>query len=251
MKFKINSKVVKSYRVPSLGNGRQLVIPDIHGCSATLNALLEKIQLSEGDQLFFLGDYINRGPNNPSVLDTVFSLINSAIEVYPLRGNHEQMALDSYNRRLADKEQGLQPLAFRRNRPKGLVDPDGLLFPEYISFFDSLPYYYELDNYFLVHAGFDFFNANPFESYSAMLWLKDIVADPRKNGAKAIVRGHVSHTIDEIRQLVAARADIIHLDAGCYKKREEGKGVLCCLDLTNNYLYCQENIEESRLGLRQ
>ncbi|MCD4664857.1 MAG: metallophosphoesterase, partial [Bacteroidales bacterium] len=41
------------------------VIPDIHGCANTLRGLIEDlIQPSKHDWLYFLGDYIDRGPSS-------------------------------------------------------------------------------------------------------------------------------------------------------------------------------------------
>ena len=40
------------------------VIGDVHGCITELSRLLESLPLSRGDALFFLGDYIDRGPDS-------------------------------------------------------------------------------------------------------------------------------------------------------------------------------------------
>ena len=51
-------------------NRKQWVIPDIHGHINTLRALIEQqIQPSKHDWLYFLGDYIDRGPDSAGVLD--------------------------------------------------------------------------------------------------------------------------------------------------------------------------------------
>lgn len=245
MIFKIEDKVVKSWKITTPNLGRQLVIPDVHGCFNTLSSLLNQIALTHEDQLFLLGDYINRGPNNRGVLDLIFELLDSGYKVYPLRGNHEQMALDDNQSRIEQINKGKKLLTFQRNRPRGLVDSKGLMYPEYANFFASLPYYYELDNYYLVHAGFKFLAPSPFEDYNSMLWIKNFIADLILTKGKKIVRGHVSHHLYDIKSSISQGADVINLDAGCYKKGEDGKGVLCCFDITNNKLYSQINIESS------
>ena len=40
------------------------IIPDIHGCAKTLKVLLENmLKVTKNDELYFLGDYIDRGPD--------------------------------------------------------------------------------------------------------------------------------------------------------------------------------------------
>jgi len=70
---------------------RQIAISDIHGCARTFQALLDKIQLSTNDQLYLLGDYIDRGPDSKGVIDTILGLINAGYRVQTLMGNHEKM----------------------------------------------------------------------------------------------------------------------------------------------------------------
>lgn len=44
------------------------VIPDIHGCYNTLKKLIEdNIGLNKDDYIFFLGDYIDKGPYSSKV----------------------------------------------------------------------------------------------------------------------------------------------------------------------------------------
>lgn len=62
---------------------------DIHGCYQQYKELLEKIHFSEDDILYVLGDVIDRGPEPLKVLQDMASRIN----VIPLIGNHEYMAL--------------------------------------------------------------------------------------------------------------------------------------------------------------
>ena len=74
--------------IPALVNGRRLAISDIHGCNTSFNSLLEKIKLTLNDQLFLLGDFINRGGDSLGVIKTVRKLQDDGYHVYFLRGNH-------------------------------------------------------------------------------------------------------------------------------------------------------------------
>ncbi len=65
--------------------GRTVIVGDVHGCSAELAGLLDRVAFASGDRLIFVGDLVARGPDTRGVLDiarTTGALI--------VRGNHEQ-----------------------------------------------------------------------------------------------------------------------------------------------------------------
>ena len=47
---------------------RRLAIGDIHGCLHTLKRLIGMLDLRFDDELYFLGDYIDRGPWSKGVI---------------------------------------------------------------------------------------------------------------------------------------------------------------------------------------
>ena len=69
------------------------VISDIHGCIRTFEALLKMLHFSISDELYLLGDYIDRGPDSKSVLDLILSMRNKGYKIAALRGNHEELLL--------------------------------------------------------------------------------------------------------------------------------------------------------------
>lgn len=81
-------------------------IGDIHGEIAKLDAMLALLKghIAPEDTLLFIGDYIDRGPNSPAVLDRVMELKAVRPNTITLRGNHEQMMLDA--RALYDHSMG-------------------------------------------------------------------------------------------------------------------------------------------------
>lgn len=63
-------------------------IGDIHGCSATLAALIEKLPLTAEDRLIFLGDYVDEGPDSKGVIAYLLDL-RRRYECVFLCGNHD------------------------------------------------------------------------------------------------------------------------------------------------------------------
>ena len=49
----------------------RIAIGDVHGCARTLQALLSRLALRPDDELIFVGDYIDRGPDAKGVVDTL------------------------------------------------------------------------------------------------------------------------------------------------------------------------------------
>src|SRR3954463_3440443 len=93
---------------------RTLAIGDIHGCYAALDALLGLAQPAADDRLITLGDYVDRGPDSRAVLDRLIGLYDAG-RLIPLRGNHDEMMLQSRDdrneRRLWLRFGGVQTLA--------------------------------------------------------------------------------------------------------------------------------------------
>ena len=76
------------------GKSRVIVIGDIHGDLDTELRILEKVSVEElrtGDtHIVFLGDYVDRGPNQVEVLTSVLKMkLEFPESVTVLRGNHE------------------------------------------------------------------------------------------------------------------------------------------------------------------
>ena len=211
------------------GARKRYVISDIHGCFETFHALLQKIDLQKDDPLFLLGDYMNRGPKSKEVIDLIIQLMNDGYKVYPLKGNHEELAQTGYGLR-------------RYNMNKA----DGSPVDRYISFFEDLYYYIELEETLLVHAGFNFETDNPYEDYETMLWTKKNYRRVNPNPHKRIIHGHIIKPLDKIKAAIQNREMWIPLDNGCYQKNRPQYGNLCCLELNAFQLTLQENIDEMK-----
>lgn len=69
---------------------RRFVIGDVHGCSKALRELIRYLDPGEDDELVFLGDYVDRGPDSRDVIEQLIALQQRS-RVVALRGNHEVM----------------------------------------------------------------------------------------------------------------------------------------------------------------
>ena len=72
---------------------------DIHGCFDKLTSLLDKVCLNEEDLAIFVGDFIDRGDNVADTLKGVIEQSKKKNFIF-LRGNHEQMLLDTFHKRM-------------------------------------------------------------------------------------------------------------------------------------------------------
>ncbi|MDQ3392761.1 MAG: serine/threonine protein phosphatase [Bacteroidota bacterium] len=207
-------------------------ITDIHGCVKTFRSLVENIiKLTPKDQLYLLGDYIDRGPDSKGVIDFILELQDRGFQVFPIRGNHEQFILSASEgpqRHQFWLENGGHQTLMSFNADTVFDVPT-----KYMDFFNSLTYYIETDKYFFVHAGFNFELGRPFEDYHSMMTIRNYTIDKRFIGNKKIIHGHTPLPLYEIRRdLNEINSISYNLDGGCVYTLP-GLGNLLALDLTN------------------
>lgn len=224
------------YKIDNPFNARRLAIPDIHGCFNTFNELLSKVKIEKEDYLFLLGDYIDRGSRSKEVLDKIIELIKNDYRVFPLRGNHENMLLEKHLKDYCDEELKL-PGQFRN---KDLIDENSKIKKDYLGFISNLPYFYELDDYYLVHAGFNFEEEDFLNDYHSMIWINEFES---KKINKRIIVGHKTRSMIEIEMQIANNNKILNLDNGCVYKSNQNLGSLVCFDLDTYELFIQKNID--------
>ena len=226
-------------------------IGDIHGCARTLTELIEeKIQPNYEDEIYLLGDYIDRGPDAKGVIDYIVQLQDMGYQVKPIIGNHEDVLLRCYAHELENpKYFGMYELkdnwlyfggsaTLKSFGVKNISEIPSF----YIDFLQSLPYYYQNEKYVLVHAGLNFTIDNPFSDELSMLWAKDYEIVPSKIQNRKIVHGHVPHTLQSIEQNIAYSYSV-SLDNGCVYQKREGMGNLIALELNTGKLAVQANID--------
>lgn len=139
-------------------------IGDIHGHANALEALLQKMGYHKKAgvyehperKAFFVGDYIDRGPQIPETLAIVKSMVDQG-NAMALMGNHEYNALCFH---LQNPKGG----HLRKHSIKNILQYYETLrqfkgrqaeYEGYLDWFKTLPLYYEDDNFRAVHACWD------------------------------------------------------------------------------------------------
>jgi serine/threonine protein phosphatase 1 len=135
---------------------KTFVIGDIHGCLEMLNRLMDKIAWHPpNDQIIFLGDYVGRGENPKGVVDYILALRRCCSNVECLIGNHEVMFLDYLRGKNEDvfiSNGGWTTLKSYLAGETEELTP--IVSDDHMAFYSSLKPYIELEDYYIVHAGF-------------------------------------------------------------------------------------------------
>ena len=175
------------------------VIGDIHGCAAELRRLVEALPLVRGDQLVFLGDYIDRGPDSNAVVSHLASLqgLLPQVEVVFLRGNHEDMLLSYLG------IGGQHGDVFLRNGGKATLasyglEPDdatpektlSVIPAEHLSFFRRLKSYYVMGSFLCVHAGIHPQKPLAEQTDEELLWIRNPFIYRSHNLPYTVLFGH-------------------------------------------------------------
>ncbi|MDR1540849.1 MAG: leucine-rich repeat protein [Clostridiales bacterium] len=131
------------------------VMSDIHGCFNTFQNMLKRIEFKESDQLFILGDVIDRGLHGVMILKFIIAHEN----IVMLMGNHEYMMIDMLRH---DGEWHKQKLSLWTDDNKGKSTYDALFsLPEnereaILDFVENLDFEKTVDvgetRYLLVHG---------------------------------------------------------------------------------------------------
>ena len=233
---------VKNIFLPNLG-GRQFLISDIHGCARTLKALLGKIDFRANDQLIFLGDFINKGPDSKGVLDILIDLKKHSKNIFIIRGNNEDVLLKT----LKKSEERIVKLANRYDIVS-LFNFEGRrieLKKRYRKFFKKTFHYIETDSFLAVHAGFDFKSEDPFCDTYSMLWIRNFKSKKKAQQNKPVIHGHKITSFKGIIKAVKKEKLDIPIDNGCVLgSKNEKFGRLICLDFTHKEIIWQKNIDQ-------
>jgi Calcineurin-like phosphoesterase len=220
---------------------RTYAIGDIHGCCKTFKKLLlEKIEIRKSDKIYCIGDYIDRGRDSKGVIDLILDLRKNGYEIYTLRGNHEQMMMDS----VIDRQRSnlwLMNGGIETLNSLGISSVDELQQP-YRAFLAETEYFIATDQYVFVHAGLNFAMDDPFNDREAMLWTREEYFDPSKINNRIMIHGHSPIRFQQILSQFPSHK--INIDGGCVYNKRPGYGYLVAISLPGLELIPVRNIEE-------
>ena len=210
-------------------------IGDIHGCVATLDALLTRLKPTPGDHLIFIGDYVDRGPNSKAVIDRLLELEEAAAqEKGPrctfLRGNHDQMMLDYVDFPGDADVYDLWTINGGLSTLNSYVEDDRLVLPDaHVEFLRRTEFVHETDDFVFVHAGLDptksiAENLNPVDP-QVVLWTRAHLKAKLNKWEKPVVCGHTP------QRGPTNDPKLINIDTGAVYNHIEGLGVLTAVEL--------------------
>ena len=168
------------------------VIGDIHGCLGMLKELINKIEWDPAnDRLIFLGDYIDRGKNSKGVIDFILQLKKDSSHIQCLIGNHEQMFLDylsGVDRQSSLLNGGLSTLKSYEEVRQSSNEP--LIPSSHLDFLSTLLPMIELEQYYIVHAGFRPHIKIKDQALNDMVWIREEFIYSDYNFGKVVIFGH-------------------------------------------------------------
>jgi serine/threonine protein phosphatase 1 len=171
------------------------VIGDIHGRSWLLDQLISDLPWDvRTDKIVFLGDLIDRGEDAPGVVERIIELKRNNPNVVVLKGNHEQMLLDTLEygdlQWLIPENGGQATLEAYGNDLLELGKVEDIKIPgEHLEFLRSLEPYHEDEQAIYVHAGLSPGRAPAETPPEILLWSRNPSFFERYNG-KLCFFGH-------------------------------------------------------------
>ena len=214
---------------------RIIAIGDIHGCSRALDSLLDRIEPESSDTVVTLGDYIDRGPDTPAVVERLLKL-EKQCNLVSLIGNHEVMMLTAL-------EQPSEIHFWLQCGGEPTVEAYGgdlsAIPASHLDFLKNCRPFYETDDHFFVHANYVADLPLKQQPHFTMLWehLSNHRPGPHLSGKIGVV-GHTPQVNGEILDL----GHLLCIDTYCY-----GGGWLTALDITSGNYWQANNVGELRI----
>lgn len=255
------------------------VIGDVHGCYDEMMRLLARIEAKDPEAIiYFLGDFLDRGPEVWNVLTWAMEHITPDGKYRSVRGNHEDMILDWYDdwrwwyvyakgteKEAIWKEPKTQYDFYDRLKERDMLSPEKL--EPVINFICSLPNNRRVvvTNpegkelvYRIAHAWHYYYeNISLEDQRYANLWERNLCGNA--GSGEVIVHGHTPNLPDAHSMIseenagkicYEAKSNSINIDGGCcYQKQIPSVPcMLCgiCLETLEEFYPCtlEERFEE-------
>jgi serine/threonine protein phosphatase 1 len=131
---------------------RKIVIGDIHGAYKALVQLMERVQPQPGDELVFLGDYVDGWSESARVVDYLIALGKQFTCTF-IKGNHDDWAERWLKTGIAEPAEWVRNGGEQTMSSYNGYDPTQINL--HLAFFDRLQYFViDSANRLFVHAGF-------------------------------------------------------------------------------------------------
>ncbi len=189
-------------------------VGDIHGRADLLTEMMTLLEERAEEErrdgakpiVVFLGDYVDRGPHSPAVIDLLLQGRPRGYKIHCLKGNHEQSMLDFMEAPLENRAWVLQGGAetlvsygVQPPPPVGATDEDwqtvgatlkARVPQTHLDFLNGLERYVAYGDYAFVHAGVDAARTLEDQTDEDLYWIRDRFIASRRRFSHRVVHGH-------------------------------------------------------------
>ncbi len=211
---------------------RRIVIGDVHGHYEGMMHLLNAVAPGSEDQVYFLGDLIDRGPQSCQVIEFIK---NSPYR--SLLGNHEHLLLEAFPNGQVYAP-ALQAWLQSGGRATVASYTDVELLVEHTQWIRTLPTYLDLGDVWLVHAGVNPDLPIEQQGYAEFCWIRDEFHSSTQPyfADKTIITGHtITFTFQGVAPgAIACGRGWLGIDTGAYHPKS---GWLTALEVESQKVY--------------
>lgn len=209
------------------------VMSDLHGEYEKFVDMLIKINFTEKDELYILGDVIDRGYNPLAIIEYIVCHKN----IHLIIGNHEQMFIDYYE----THDSHLWFLNGGQSTWNQIMQKDPLYEGYLYRYLKKLPYYYLYKNFILSHAGLYYPNnkniwINEFldmQDKDNLLWNRSNIDNEQQFQNYISIIGHTPTFSITNNSNILHRKGTIYIDCGA--TFNIGKLSCLCLDTMDEF----------------
>lgn len=215
-----------------VSSGRRIFIGDVHGHYDCLMKLMDAVAPNADDQIYFVGDLIDRGPKSAQVVQFVRQHRYGCV-----LGNHEQLLLEAFP---DSKVSHVALQAWLQSGGQSTIasysKPEALL--ENLDWLRSLPLYLDLGDIWLVHAGLHPRLPVEEQTNHEFCWIREEFHSSQQPyfPNKLIITGHtITFTLPGVTSgNLAQGRGWMDIDTGAYHPRS---GWLSAVDITHQQVY--------------